>query len=686
MNSRLYTRLFALLLGLTLMLALASCSGGSDPISTPPGQEPGDVTNPDNNIPPIIDPNNDEVVYDGQPGNVPVPGGGAGTTTDPLPGTWDFGPLIYRLPVDSQGKARVAVDTFAPGQKAAFVAINMNPSFLDAQASANGVFPTLPDSAYSLKAELVSKGGSSINAEGGASIGSISELSPASDYALDSSWGETPKAIYEREARARGEVPFAVPEARTTSAISKGEVRTFINVPKRSPGLPPIEPGPNDPDKDVDDLTYPPIYDSQDGRLVAVGEHCLIFLSLELNNGHPDNVRFTQERLNRMANEFDTNIFPTATALFGPVKNYDEGAIYRDVDRSLVLTGDDFDNQGNLIEEPAGNVDFLISDERKIIIFISNAEEGGFFTFGPAIGEDGRETLVGSTLYLGGDNFPSNDSDFNAAMSVMAHEFQHKLYHDNGLPSRNTNHNWLNEGLSQLCLYVCGYTPNSGRLIHWAIDSQLSSYLQNTNIAPVPMDGNPQVSNQLQYGSELLFFLYMYEHYDPGVGLRIYRAASKEGQRDNIELVERGAQYTVNGQTFQDTFQQLYAKFAIANFVDGISANDVTQFDDRFHYDTIDLRGTVNLSSGTIQLPGVRVGVFPTNGSYPAIANDRLVRPWAIDYVVFGDGDGRDLDVLFSADPNYRFYMLPVSLPIDPITGGQTSNKVKIAPNIQLGY
>ena len=176
------------------------------------------------------------------------------------------------------------------------------------------------------------------------------------------------------------------------------------------------------------------------------------------------------------------------------------------------------------------------------------------------------------------------------------------------------------------------------------------------------------------------------EHYDPGVGLRVYRASSKLGERDNIELIEHGAQYTIDGKTYRDTFQQVYAKFAIANFVDGISATDVGQFDDRFHYDTIDLRGTVNLSSGTIQLPGVRVGVFPTNNSYPAIANDRLVLPWAIDYLVFGNGDGRDLDVLFSADTTYRFYMLPVNLPTDPVTGGTTSNKVKIAPNIQIGY
>jgi hypothetical protein len=375
-----------------------------------------------------------------------------------------------------------------------------------------------------------------------------------------------------------------------------------------------------------------------------------------------------------------------ATAAFGPVKNYEEASVFRDLDRSIVLTGDDFDNKGNITRDLPGSPDFRISSEGKILIFIDNGAEGGFFTFGTTIDEKtGQKTEVGSTLYLGGDNFPVNDADFNAAFSVMAHEFQHKLYHDNGLPIRATQHDWFNEGLSQLSLYICGYTPNSGKLIHWAVDQQLSDYIQHTNSTAVPMDANPYFSKDPQYGSGLLFFLYMFEHYDPGVGNRIY-AAAKGGTSDRIKLCEAGAQYTVDGKTYKDTFEQLYTKFALANFIDGINADDQTQFDSRFHYNTIDLRGTVNLSNGTIQLPGVRVGVFPQNSAYPAIQNDRLVIPWGVDYLVFGNGDGRDLDVQFSADENYRFYMLPVTQEQDPITGNPISNKVKVNPDIQIGY
>jgi len=62
------------------------------------------------------------------------------------------------------------------------------------------------------------------------------------------------------------------------------------------------------------------------------------------------------------------------------------------------------------------------------------------------------------------------------------------------------------------------------------------------------------------------------------------------------------------------------------------------------------------------------------------------VIPWGIDYLVFGNGDGRDLDVQFSADENYKFFMLPVQQETDPATGFPVSNKVKIADGLQIGY
>lgn len=694
------TRIALWLFAALFALAVASCGGGGT--TTTPGG--GTIGNQDNDVPPI-DPDGG-TVYDGKDD----PRGNPPGEPDPPPvsewGPFDFGGQIFNIPTDTNGVGRVTADSFSPGQQVAFVAINLNRDYWDSHATGNGSFPTLPPANYSVQADLVVKGGSSLKASampaGTADLGSPYYSGLISSSSTD--------ALYEREARAWGIEPYAVQSGiKSVSTIQKGEIRSFPNVPPR-PGSKVIEPGPNDPEKDTSELTYPYPYDSQDGRLVALGAHCLVFLSTEINEGHPDKVQFTQARLNRLAKEFDTVIYPRDTAAFGPVVSYAEGAIYKDLDRSIVLTGDDFDNDGNAMVNLPSAQDTLIDQEEKILIFIFNGDDGGFFAFGPGVTEDDIEKVVGSTVYIGSDNFPPNDSIWDAAFSVMAHEFQHKLFHDHDIkPSRNTSYNWFNEGLSMLAIHLCGYTVNSGKIIPWAIDGQLTEYLNNVNQAAVPMDANPYFSNQAQYGSGFLFFLYMYEHYDAGIGKRIY-AASKSGITDTREMIRQGARTTAHGvgpdlipntaddnpdlygpdglagtdddetSVTNDAYDQVYAKWCIANFIDGIyKGNESQLYDPRFIYQTIDLRGTVNLATGTIVLPGVKTTVLPQNGTFPVISDDRLVYPWAADYLVFGNGDGQDLEVTFTADNNFKIFMLPVAY-------NTATNQVDINADVTLGY
>ncbi|MCC7477855.1 hypothetical protein IT575_05295 [bacterium] len=712
MNLSLFTRGLAAL-GLLLLLAAVSCGGGGG-TTTPVGG--GVIDNGDNNVPPIdID---GPTQYPGQqPGQIPDPTDPDGDPVVPDRGPFDFGNNVFAIPADSNRVGRVVANNFSPGQKVAFVVVNMNPAYLDATDGDGGVFPTLPESAYSFSADLFFKGSSAsgdrIQTQSFAEIAqnTVEAIGGPGRYSgmVYDGQKKPVESIYQREAIANGTVPYSVEPVRSVSAIQKGELRWFENVPPRDLAPPTIIPGPDDPTKDVSELTYPPQYNSQSGRLVAIGAHCLVFLSTEINDGHPDNVTFTQSRLNRLANEFDSKIYAIATSSFGDVKNYEDNSIWRDLNRNLVLTGDDFDSEGNLTVELDGEIDTDLQAEKRIIIFIMNGEAGGFFAFGPGDPDnDIRATSVGNCLYIGSDNFPANDAVWDAAFSVMAHEFQHKLYNDHNLPRRQTSYMWFNEGLSQLSIHLCGYTVNSGKIIPWAIDGQLTDYLNNTAGSAVPMDANPFFSNQSQYGNGFLFFLYLYEHYDPGVGKRIYQA-SAAGETDFIKLIEAGAQLTVTAlgpdklagtpddntflsggdgvvgtgddktQVVHDTFEQIYAKFAIANFVDGIYANNEEFFDSRFFYNTIDLRGTVNLVSGQIVLPGVQTGVFPTNGAYPVNVNDRPVIPWGCDYLVFGGGDGRDLKIDFVSDSLFRVFMLPVSF-------DTATNSVNITQGVTMSY
>ena len=672
MNKHAWARIFALVVATGALLLFAACGGGDD--TTTPGIG-GNIDTGGNVIPPI---NTDGgTQYGGQQPPTP-PVVDPNINPDPRPGPFNFGKNIFALPLDTNGTGRVTLTTtngsgarlgFAPGQKVAFVVVNTNMAYLDAHNQANGQFPVLPQSSFSITADLVSKGSSSSPSLAEMQTATAAELGTLDNYqGMPETWEErSPLSIYERAAEANGVVPFASETAvKTTSAIQKGEVRTFINV-EREITLPPIVAGPEEPDRDVTELRWPRIYNSQDGRLVAIGAHCLVFLSTEINNGHPDAIQFTEARLNRMAREYDTKIFPTVTTAFGPVESYEEYSVWRDLDRTLELTGDDFGSNGELLIDAPGRVDDALWQENKIIIFIYNGGgEGGFFTwFQPdseiwqELQEDGYSTeqieqmlQAGSAIYIGGANFPANDNVWDAAFSVMAHEFQHKLYHDHDLPERNTSFMWFNEGMSMLAIHVAGYTVNSGKIIHWAIDGQLTDYLSNCNQSAIPMDANPYFTNQTQYGSGFLFFLYLYEHYGADLGKKIYEKHDK-GESDYIKLIENAT---------EEVFAQTYCKFAIANFIDGIyKDNESDLFDPRFHYSTIDLRGTVNLATGTVVLPGVRTSVFPAGGSYPVTSIDRLVYPWGCDYLVFTNGDGRDLEVTAYTDPGFRMFILPAN-------------------------
>lgn len=699
-------RLGAALLA-TATLAVASCGGGGTTVTPGPGGQTG---NGGNQVPELPLPGPPQ--YPGQ--QLPNPP----DNTNPGDNTPDNPPFVYQnifaVPITSNGQGNIVATSlsadgtgrlgFLPGQKVAMVMVNTNPAFLDAKYDETAQrFPVIPSSAYSVSADLVSRGASSmaswedIQAETAATLGSNAGYNGMSN----GNGTASPTLIYEREALAQGSVPYSVPApSKAVSVIQKGETRSFANVAPTIPP-PPIGPDPDDPQRQIDDLAYPFEYtNSQRGRLVAIGAHCLIFLSTEINNGFPDTVRFTEARLNAMAQEFDTKIFPTTQAAFGPVANYDEANLFRDIDQTIRLDATDFNQDGTLIQPLPGTVDTGISAERKIIIFLFNSVGGGGGFYSPGLSAGARQKLIdegredelerfaetGSTLYIDASNLPANNNSWSAANSIVAHEFQHKLYHDNGLPTRMTtpgtsNFQWFNEGQSQMSIHVNGYTANSGNIADFVINGHLTSYLSSINVTPVPADSTPQINTLAQYGGGFLFFLYLYEHYDPGVGKRIY-AASKAGETNVTKLLEAGAKQTyiapgpdnvlgtADDQTksFNDSFTEVYLKFALANFIDGIyAANDNALFDPRFHYNTIDLRGTVNLATGTVVLPGVRTGVYPQGGgSYPVIDIHRPLSPWCMDYLVFTNGnsgpaDVRDLNITVFTDPNMKMFMLPTN-------------------------
>ncbi len=648
------------------LAAFSACGGGGGgttptPTDTPNTSTGGNTYIPGSNTPPLNPPGS----LPGYNGYVPPspPSGNPGTPNVFPP--WVPGDSIFSLPVDSGGNGFLSVSSFQPNQKVALVTMNVNKAYLDWHPLQTQL-QYFPPFSFSLVFSLVSRGVSSVNSTPALAPADLN-MDPANYKGLPMTKDKLPvSALYERErdhlkATTGYDVEAVVKSA---SLLSKGEVRTFTEIPRTIP-LPPIQPGDDD-QQDIDELRWPDNYDGQDARLVAIGAHSYVFLTCENNQGFPDGVRFTERRLAAFAQEFDINIFPKVQAAFGSILGYnnsgpgtDDGPIWKNIDRNITLTGNDFDSNGNLIRTLPGEPDLSIGRDNRVIVAIMNLQgAAGLYqnwTRGinrPSLEEEGQqqqESYAWSTLFLDTRIFPADSDDWSQPYAVLAHEFQHKLYADHQLPDSI----WLNEGLSQLAVYQAGYTLQSGRTAQLLVD-QVRNYLNNINSIPVPCDAERMtgVDEDASHGARFLFFLYIAEHYGPGTIRKLYT----DGGSNPIAMLEAAT---------GDRFDVLHTKFMLANLIDGIYVSDESPLSIRnnpwLHYLTFDVRSTVGMEESQ-RLPGVPILRLPGEGdTYPVTRSLIPVAPYCAHYTLIGNGDGRDLNLTLYADPNYRFYLLPVS-------------------------
>ncbi len=666
---------------LALLIALASCGGGG-------------TTTPANNNPPtpsqttggdtggsgynqtqdsgggfVADPDG-VMQYDGRTDNIPPITGGGKLPPSAVEET--FGKSIVVLPQSSAGQGTILLKNFMPGQKVVMVTTNLDRDYMNfTQGSLSPGLPfVLPNTYYNFSADNLQK---------------VTNALPTSDNDYGYEKFDVSKDIYDgikfdpgvkldpselgkREveyALAEGFLDSIMDKPRTISALSKGVLRTFTSV-DATIQMPPIE----DPEAQQEDadFQYPWIYQFQDGRLVGIGAHCYVFLSQEINNGYPDGVKFTPERIQRLVQEFDSKIFPTSQAAFGPVRTYNEETIYYAPDRSIRLSPDDFDEDGNLMGNFNAVPDSLIEKDQKIIIAILNGVApggGGFYispTQRPTTEEEESPYATApeinydafSTIYLDPSNFPPDSDDWSGAYSVIAHEFQHKLHSDNVVSTSL----WFNESMSMLCMHVNGYSIEKGNTIGFFV-SQLSSFMAEPNMHAMFNDVSSDQQQGVLYAPWYLFMLYVMEHYGPGTIRKFYTSSG-----DAISKLE-----SATGEPARYIFQ----KWILANYIDGLNVAErnigesdaayiarVPLADPRFRYATFDMKGRIGDSTNV--LPGVKVNRYPeTEEFYPVRSNARLVKPWCSEYVLFENGTGGDLRILVNADSNYRTFILPIN-------------------------
>ncbi|MBM7551835.1 choice-of-anchor J domain-containing protein [Thalassobacillus pellis] len=289
--------------------------------------------------------------------------------------------------------------------------------------------------------------------------------------------------------------------------------------------------------------------------LRSVGEHVEIWVANDLSfpEGDPREPHVvTQEQVDKLAAEFDNNIYPTDTAFFGKPDSHDgteaeledlgivpEGYYKGDGDKIVMLVDNIQDENYNDPEYPFFVAGFYWSTlemymDRNIITIDTNNWE-----------ERLESTFYGTTI----------------------HELQHLIHDDND--SDETS--WVNEGMSTFSEFLGGYGIDAGS-INFLLDhpeNSLTAWDEHVDAETGP-------ETIADYGLVQLFTLYNYEQF----GQEFIRSVAKS----EVNSIE-GFNKALKDFGINKTFTEVYQNFSTALAID----------DDKFKggiygFENVDLR------------------------------------------------------------------------------------------------
>ena len=219
-----------------------------------------------------------------------------------------------------------------------------------------------------------------------------------------------------------------------------------------------------------------------------------------------DGVRSSKEAIERSAREFEEQIYPTVTAVFG-----NEWAPGVDGDPHLYV---------------------ITAHLRGVGGYYSAADE-----YPGAIRPVSNEI---EAIYINARYLPIGSDAFS---HVIAHELQHAIHWNADL----TEETWVNEGLSELAVSIMGYPEGSAAEFRRAGPTSLTQWPAN------------DVGGAENYGAASLFLHYLTERYGGRENLRpLLQEAS-----DGIPGINAYLQDGGHGVTFTDVFRD----WAVANLL-----------------------------------------------------------------------------------------------------------------------
>ncbi|MFZ3578536.1 peptidase M6, partial [Virgibacillus sp. DJP39] len=296
----------------------------------------------------------------------------------------------------------------------------------------------------------------------------------------------------------------------------------------------------------------------QQFTLRSVGENVEIWVANDLSfpEGDPRPAQVvTQEQVDKLTAEFDSNIYPTVTGFFGTPDSLDGS--------QAPLPG--------MVGLPEG---YYETDGDKVQMLVSNIPDDNYedptypFFVAGFFWQTLENFMDRNIISIDANNWEERLE--NTFYSTTIHEMQHLIHADND----GDETSWLNEGFSTFSEYLGGYGHDAGS-INFLLDHPENS-LTNWDDHVGAETGPETIAD---YGLVYLFTLYNYEQFGQEFILEVAKSPL-----NSIESYNQA--YKDNG--IDETFQSVFEKFVTAVLID--DSNNVKGEKGIYGFDLIDLR------------------------------------------------------------------------------------------------
>lgn len=246
------------------------------------------------------------------------------------------------------------------------------------------------------------------------------------------------------------------------------------------------------------------------------GNHCEVWVASDLSfpEGDPrnDRVNITDENVTYIMSEFDNKVYPimSDTFLDAPALNGSDPnmANWQYILNNKTKTKDDVSEFPGLFET---------NETGKLMIMIFNVKDWSYYhpayTGGYVVGyysSNMRWTYDRNIIHIDcwdwanrtgvQSDIPNSGHYSYVYESTVAHEYQHLLHYE----MDGAEESWINEGLSMMSEYLCGYPLSY---------SHMASFMYTPDNSLTIWGDQGDINILADYGCVLMFQLFLYDNY-----------------------------------------------------------------------------------------------------------------------------------------------------------------------------